>query len=95
SEAFQAKYGYKSDHNGIKGYTSVWAIKTTAEKVGSFDREAFAKTMHSIRISPKDVPGILIETKWNEVGDLDRESFLAEVKDGKQVITKTLPMINP
>ncbi len=95
SDAFQAKYAYKSDHNGIKGYTSVWAIKTATEKNGSFDREALMKTMHGIRISPKDVPGILIETKWNDVGDVDRESFLAEVKDGKQVITKILPMIAP
>jgi branched-chain amino acid transport system substrate-binding protein len=95
SDAFQAKYNYKSDHNGIKGYTSVWAIKTATEKNGSFDREALMKTMHGLRISPKDVPGILIETKWNAVGDVDRESFLAEVKDGKQVITKVLPMINP
>ncbi len=95
SDAFQAKYNYKSDHNGIKGYTSVWAIKTATEKNGSFDREALMKTMHGLRISPKDVPGILIETKWNDVGDVDRESFLAEVKDGRQVITKVLPMINP
>ncbi|WP_333824752.1 ABC transporter substrate-binding protein [Pinisolibacter sp.] len=95
SDAFQAKYNYKSDHNGIKGYTSVWAIKTATEKNGSFDREALMKTMHGFRISPKDVPGILIETKWNDVGDVDRESFLAEVKDGRQVITKVLPMINP
>jgi len=78
SDTFQAKYGYKSDHNGIKGYTSVWAIKTAAEKVGSFDREAFTKTMHGLRISPKDVPGILIETKWNDVGDLDRSLSCAE-----------------
>lgn len=95
ADTFKAKYNYVSDHNGIKGYTSVWAIKTAAEKVGSFDREAFTKTMHGLRISPKDVPGILIETKWNDVGDLDRESFLAEVQNGKQVITKVLPMINP
>ena len=27
-------------------------------------------------------------------GDIDRESFLVEVKDGKQVVTQTLPMLS-
>ncbi len=92
---FKAKYNYESDHNGIKGYTSVYAIKAVTEQIGKFDREAFAQALHKARINVKDVPGILIDTKWDEKGDLDRESFLAEVVNGKQVITKTLPMINP
>ncbi len=37
----------------------------------------------------------MIDTKVEQNGDLDRESFLAEVVAGKQVIKQTLPMINP
>ena len=32
-----------------------------------------------------------MEATWDETGEIDRVSFLAEVKDGKQVITQTLP----
>ena len=30
---------------------------------------------------------------FDEKGDIDRESFLVEVKGGKQIITETLPML--
>lgn len=85
----------KPDHNAIKGYTSVYAVKHITEKLGKFDREAFAKALHGARINVKDEPGILIDTKWNDVGDVDRESFIVEVVNGKQEIKAVLPMLNP
>lgn len=36
-------------------------------------------------------PSILMEVTIDENGDLDRESFLGKVVDGKQVITEVLP----
>jgi branched-chain amino acid transport system substrate-binding protein len=49
--------------------------------------------MHGLTITPKDEPGILIETSWDDNGEIDRISFLAEVVGGKQTITKILPKI--
>jgi branched-chain amino acid transport system substrate-binding protein len=34
-----------------------------------------------------------METTWDNNGEIDRISFLAEVVDGKQKITKTLPKL--
>jgi branched-chain amino acid transport system substrate-binding protein len=91
---FQKRFNYKPDHNGIKGYTAVYAVKyVTEKKLGKFDRKAFAKTMHGLTITPKDEPAILIETSWDDVGEIDRISFLAEVVNGQQRITKTLPKL--
>jgi len=91
---FQKRFNYKPDHNGIKGYTAVYAVKyVTEKKVGKFDRKAFAKAMHGLTITPKDEPGILIETGWDDVGEIDRISFLAEVVNGQQKIAKTLPKL--
>lgn len=92
---YQEKYGFTSDHNGIKGYTAVYVVKAITERVGKFDREAFAKTLHGARIDAAQEPGVLIDTKWLPNGDIDRESFLIEVIDGKPVVKATLPMINP
>lgn len=92
---YMDKYGFTSDHNGIKGYTAVYTIKTITERVGKFDREAFAKALHGARIDVVQEPGILIDTKWMANGDVDRESFLVEVTDGKPVVKAVLPMINP
>ncbi|HEV2509507.1 ABC transporter substrate-binding protein [Bosea sp. (in: a-proteobacteria)] len=92
---FQAKYNYASDHNGMKGYMAVYMVKWATEKQKKFDKKGVADTLRGATIKTSDEPGILIETTIEKNGDLDRESFLAEVKDGKQVITATLPKINP
>ena len=90
---FQAKYNYKPDHNGVKGYIAPYMVKAAAEKAGKLDAKAIAEALHGLTISPEKTPGILIEASWDENGEIDRISFLAEVKDGKQVITQTLPKL--
>jgi branched-chain amino acid transport system substrate-binding protein len=91
---FQKRFNYAPDHNAIKGYTAVYAIRfVTEKKLGKFDRKGLAAAMHGLTISPDEEPGILIETTWDDKGDIDRVSFLAEVVDGKQRITETLPRL--
>jgi branched-chain amino acid transport system substrate-binding protein len=92
---FQAKYNYKPDHNGVKGYIAAYMLKAAAEKAGKLDSKAIAAALHGLTITPDKVPGILMEASWDENGEIDRVSFLAEVKDGKQVITQTLPKLKP
>jgi branched-chain amino acid transport system substrate-binding protein len=92
---FQAKYNYKPDHNGVKGYIAAYMLKAAAEKAGKLDSKAIAAALHGMTITPDKVPGILLEASWDETGEIDRVSFLAEVKDGKQVITQTLPKLKP
>jgi branched-chain amino acid transport system substrate-binding protein len=93
-ERFNKRFGYVPDHNGIKGYTAVYAVKHATEKIGSFDRKLLARTMHGLTIKPEQEPGILMETTWDDKGDIDRISFLAEVVDGKQKIVQTLPKLS-
>jgi len=90
---FQAKFNYKPDHNGVKGYIAPYMLKAAAEKAGKLDPKAIAAALRGLTISPDKVPGILIEATWDETGEIDRISFLAEVKEGKQVITKVLPKL--
>jgi len=91
---FERRFKYKPDHNGLKGYTAVYAMKyVTEKKLGKLDRKALAKTLHGLTITPKEEPGILIETSWDNVGEVDRISFLAEVVNGQQKIVKILPKL--
>lgn len=93
--AFAAKYEKefrsKSDHNGIKGYTGMYVVKAVTEKVGKFDRKAFAQAIKNSCFSAKQHPGLLMDVCFDDKGDIDRESFLVEVKGGKQVVVQTLP----
>jgi branched-chain amino acid transport system substrate-binding protein len=90
---FKKRFNYVCDHNGIKGYTAVYFVKYVTEKVGKFDSKAFAKTAHGLTITPKDEPNILMEATWDKNGDIDRESFLGQVVNGKQKIVATLPKL--
>jgi branched-chain amino acid transport system substrate-binding protein len=90
---FKQRFGYANDHNGIKGYTAVYAIKYVTEKIGKFDSKLFAKTLHGLTIRPQDEAGILLEATWDGNGDIDRQSFLGEVVDGKQKIVGILPKL--
>jgi branched-chain amino acid transport system substrate-binding protein len=90
-EKFQKEFKSKSDHNGIKGYTAMYIVKAITEKVGKFDQKAFAQALHGARLSAKQYPGVMLDVSFDQNGDIDRESFLTKVVNGKQVVTETLP----
>jgi branched-chain amino acid transport system substrate-binding protein len=95
AKKFEAKYKYKCDHNGMKGYIGGYLFKTGAEKAGKFDPVAIAAAMHGLSITVENIPGILVDASWDDAGEIDRISYLAEIKDGKQIITTTLPKLHP
>jgi branched-chain amino acid transport system substrate-binding protein len=93
NDAFQAEYKTKSDHNGMKGYSGMYIVKAVTEKIGKFDPKAFAQAMKGISLAVKDHPGILLDVSFDQNGDLDRESFMTRVDNGKQVIIGMVPPV--
>ncbi len=94
AEKYEKEFRSKSDHNGIKGYTGMYVVKAVTEKMGKFDRKAFAQAIRNACFSAKQHPGLLMDLCFDDKGDIDRESFLVEVKGGKQVVVETLPPLN-
>jgi branched-chain amino acid transport system substrate-binding protein len=92
-ETFKKRFGYANDHNGIKGYVAVYMVKYATEKLGRFDAKGLAATLHGLTITPEQEPGILMTSSWDAAGDIDRESFLGQVVDGKQKIVAVLPRL--
>jgi len=88
---FQKEFKYKPDHNGLKGYTAMYIAKAVTEKVGKVDPKAFAHAMHGVKLSAKEYPGILMDVSFDDKGDLDRDSFMTKVVNGKQEVIATLP----
>ncbi|MDZ7854699.1 ABC transporter substrate-binding protein [Sphaerotilus sp.] len=91
---FYQDYKYISDHNGIKGYTGVYLMKAAIEKAGKIDRKAVAQALHGLKVSAAKQPGVLMDVSMDNNGDLDRESFIVEVKNGKQEVKEVLPALN-
>ena len=90
---FYQEYKYFCDHNGIKGYTGVYMLKAAIEKVGKLDRKAVAAALHGMNLKAANHPGVIMDVAIDANGDLDRESFMVEVKDGKQVVKEVLPAL--
>ena len=90
-DRYKAKYGERPDHNGIKGYVAVAMVKAVTEKMGKFDKAAFADALHGATLTTANEPRLLMDSTWDKNGDMDRISFMIEVKDGRQIITETLP----
>ena len=88
---FEKEYKYVSDHNGMKGYSGIYVLKAAIEKVGKLDRKAVAAALHTLKVTAAEQPGVLMDVSFDSKGDLDRESFMVEVKNGKQVVIATLP----
>src|SRR5262245_30394786 len=93
-DKFQKKYNYVPDHNGLKGYLAIYMIKAGTEKMGKVDPKGLANALHGLTIAAAKEPGILMDVTIDQNGDLDRQGFLVEIKDGKQVVTKVLPKLN-
>jgi len=90
---FEKDYKYTPDHNGIKGYTGVYMLKAAIEKVGKVDRKLVAKALHGLSITAAQQPGVLMDVRIDANGDVDRESFLTEVRNGKQDVKEILPAL--
>ena len=94
-EKYQREYKFKSDHNGIQGYMVPYIIKAVSERIGKIDPKAFAAAVRGTPILTKDVPGILVDTKFDANGDPDRVSYIVEIRNGKQQVITTLPPVAP
>lgn len=88
---YQQAYREVPDHNAIKGYTSIYIVKAATEKIGKVDSKALGKAMKGIYLSAKETPGLLMDVKYDDKGDIDRQSFLVRVSKGKQEVVKILP----
>jgi len=90
AKKYEAEYKSRPDHNAMKGYTGMWAAKAVQDKLGKLDQKAFAKAMHGAVILAKEYPGVLFDVRYDDKGDLDRESFIVKVVNGRSQVIETL-----
>ncbi len=87
---YEAEYKSRPDHNAMKGYTGTWAIRAVQDKLGRFDQKAFVNALHGAQFAVKDYPGLLFDVRYDDKGDLDRESFIVKIVNGRAQVIETL-----
>lgn len=90
AKRYLAEYKTKADHNAMKGYTGMHAAKAIFDKMGKIDSKGFSAAMHGASISAKQYPGVLFDVKYDDKGDLDRESFMVKIVNGRAQVIETL-----
>lgn len=91
AKKFEDTFKRKPTHDAIKGYVGAWATKYVTELVGKFDGEAFSKKMKGLCLKADKYPGMLLDTCWDDHGEMSRPSFMVQVKGGAPVVIGTVP----
>ncbi len=91
AKAFEQQFGRKPTHDAIKGYVGAWTTKYVTEMVGKLDGEAFAGKMHGLCLKAAEYPRMLLDTCWDDRGEMSRPSFMVEVKNRVPVVVGTVP----
>lgn len=91
AKKFEEAFKRKPTHDAIKGYVGAWTTKYVTDMVGEFDGEKFSEKMHGLCLKAADHPKILLDTCWDETGEMSRPSFMVQVKDGAPVVIGTVP----
>jgi branched-chain amino acid transport system substrate-binding protein len=89
-EKFERRFGRVPDHNAISSYSALYAVRVATNKSGKIDPAALAQTFHGLKITEQTEPNILLDSTWDNKGDLHRASFLGELAGGKLRIIATL-----
>lgn len=88
---FEQAYKRKPTHDALKGYIGVWTTKYVTDLVGKLDGEAFSEKMHGLCLKAEEYPKILLDTCWDDRGEMSRPSFMVQVKDGVPTVIGTVP----
>ena len=75
----------------LKGYIAAYVLKAATEKAGSFDSKAIAAAMKGLSLTAAEHPGVLLDVKYDDKGDLDRVSFIVRVNGRHQEMIAVLP----
>ena len=94
ADKYESKYSELPDHNFFKAYISVYVVKAAVEEIGSFDQQKLRDYLHNRTLRAKKYPNLLMDIHYDENGDVDRQSFLIEIKNQKHAIFGILPPLH-
>jgi branched-chain amino acid transport system substrate-binding protein len=97
SKIYKDIYGDWPDNEFMKGYNSVYLVKTGIEQAGGFDKAKYSQKMHKIFITPKVQKNIVGgNLYYDEFGDLHAWDYLVQIQwDGTHAKPKIVAALPP
>jgi branched-chain amino acid transport system substrate-binding protein len=94
--AFRSRYvdSFKEEPGAAatKGYTAVGLLAGGVARLGRPDRPDRAElpeALRGIRL-PAGAPAMVMEASWDAAGEMERATFMVEVRDGRVAVVRTL-----
>jgi branched-chain amino acid transport system substrate-binding protein len=91
--AFRARYAamFKQDPDefAAEGYTAVGMLAGAVARMGRVDRLGLADALRGLSLKA-GAPGIILDSTWNAAGEMDRATFMVEVRQGRAVVLRML-----
>lgn len=93
---YQRRFGARPDHNSLKGYFAVQALRIALEAVGRVDRAAVLDYLKSTRLDGRKHASLLsASVRYDLFGDLDRESYVLQARGGRMRLLATMSALDP
>ena len=90
---FRARYvdSFKEDPDAAaaKGYTAVGLLAGGVARLGKASRAELPEALRGITLAA-GAPAMIMDSSWDATGEMDRATFMAEVRDGRVSVLRTL-----
>ncbi len=91
--AFRSRYldSFKQepDAAAAKGYTAVGLLAGGVARLGRADRADLPDALRGLALRA-GAPAMLMDASWDAAGEMDRATFMVEVRDGRASVLRTL-----
>lgn len=92
---YQRRFNSRPDHNSLKGYFAVQALRIGLLAVGKPDRAALLDHLKNVRLDGRANPALLSSSvRYDQFGDLNRESYILRARGGRMQLIATLSALD-
>lgn len=92
---YQRRFGGRPDHNSLKGYFAVQALRMGLEATGQADRAAVLAYLKDARLDGRRQPALMTAwVRYDMFGDLNRESYILQAHAGKMRLVATMSALD-
>lgn len=86
SDRFTQQFGYRPPASGVNGFIAFNMLKASIERACSFNGPDLFKTWRNLKIDTRTDPGILMDMKIDWGGNVIRDEFVFEIRNGRPAI---------
>jgi len=92
---YQKRFGSRPDHNSLKGYFAVQALRMGLEATGKVDKAVVLAYLKDSRLDGKKQPALMTAwVRYDMFGDLNRESYILQAHGGKMRLVATMSALD-